>query len=99
MIQTPPLARPATVTSEHAKALLGHLGGHDLPRPGGFFHALLGAMLKADHPNLSRLSLGFPELAQAVYLYAWTEGGYHRLCDLAGAQPADDLIPTTRSEP
>jgi len=42
---------------------------------GSFSIALIEAMLRADHVNLQKLGIGFPEIASVVYRYK-NESGY-----------------------
>lgn len=76
-----------------AQMLLGHIGGHDLPRPGEFYSKLLDAMLAADQGNLMRLSFAFPSLGAVVVLYKWTVDGYLTVCGAAGVEPQPSDVP------
>jgi hypothetical protein len=83
----------STATPESARSVLSYL---DAPIPGaevvsGFKGKLIEAMCQADMTNLGLLALGFPELAQAVYLYKFESDGVDQLRALAAYQPPEDL--------
>jgi hypothetical protein len=85
---------PATA----AAAVLGHVGGHGLPKPGGFYSTLLEAMMRADAFHLNRLGAGYYELGKAVWTYRYREGGYEELCQLDGVGPIQEPWQLERQE-
>jgi hypothetical protein len=52
--------------------------------PGGFVSALLDAMCRADSGNFTRLAIGFPGYASAVWAAQNTDDGLDRLREVAG---------------
>lgn len=79
---------PERVSAAQVKAAHDVLGvlSPDTPgawTPGNFTTKLIEALCVADGENTARIALGFPELAEAVYLYKYVADGVAILSERA----------------
>ena len=72
------------ISGTDARRVLGALGNSKYETwPGSFTQALVNAFCKADSENFARLTLAFPEIGAAMYLYKFEEDGHAELLKMA----------------
>jgi hypothetical protein len=72
------------ITQTVANHVLAQCGDGKAYKAGSCYQHMIEAFLSADGENFRKLEKGFPEYAQAVFIYKNVENGYKVLEEIAG---------------